>query len=166
MKRPTVQRSSGLITSKPRKRVSQRLSSSIGDERLAKDFERILESEHELRLKYMSLRNFTYDEAVAAFEKAKHEAVVALIASAEALVGDDPSLDPDGQHDPHEVAVWYIHIPAWGGTQYVATEVEAEEWRRDKARAERAAGATKRRHTGTTPQELARYAEVGPHHLE
>jgi hypothetical protein len=91
---------------------------------------------------------------------------VALIEIAEGLVKEDADLDPERQHDPHEVAVWTINIPSWGSTQYVATEAEAEEWRRDKARSERSAGATKRRLTGATPQELRRYKHVGPHHLE
>lgn len=100
------------------------------------------------------------------FLQAHADGELAIIESAEALVKDDPGLDPDGHHDPHEVAVWYIRIPTWGGTQYVATEAEAEEWRRHKAKAEQSAGSTKQRHTGATPQELARYAAVGPHHLE
>lgn len=78
MKSHLLQRSSRLITSKPRKRVSQRLRSPSGDERLARDFERILESEHEYRLIYMKATGKSYDEACGAFEQAKHDAVVAL----------------------------------------------------------------------------------------
>lgn len=90
----------------------------------------------------------------------------ALIATAETLVKEDKELDPDAQRDPSEVAVWLIDIPNWGSTLYVATEAQAEEWRRDKARSERSAGSTKRRLTSATPQALRRYKYTGPHHAE
>lgn len=89
----------------------------------------------------------------------------ALISIAEGLVNADTSLDPD-KSNPDEVAVWLIHVPSWGSTQYVATAAEAEEFRKHKSKQERCAGSTKRRLTGATPQELARHRRVGPHDLE
>lgn len=52
------------------------------DEELAQRFEEILDPEHGLRLIYMSATGCTYDEAVAAFTKAKKESVLKLAVEA------------------------------------------------------------------------------------
>jgi len=49
------------------------------DEELASGFERILESEHQLRLVWVRATGGSYEDAVAAFEQAKSRAVTELV---------------------------------------------------------------------------------------
>jgi len=54
-------------------------SETKSDEELAIGFERILESEHEVRLIYMRATGSSYEEAMAAFENVKRLAVAELV---------------------------------------------------------------------------------------
>lgn len=59
-------------------------SETKSDDELARDFERILESEHQLRLVWMKATGKSYEEAIEAFAKVKADAITKMVVEAKA----------------------------------------------------------------------------------